>query len=147
MIAVDMMSYIKSDLVTFGISVAIIFALMLYLFFGNRTTIEAASVGTKIAGWNHGGTKEILNELFPQGLVELGNLTDLKNKSIDLLSQDELRPEKNTEDVMALFKQLHKNGQTIIVITHEEDIANQAERVITIRDGLIESDKMVHENE
>ena len=44
------------------------------------------------------------------------------------------------EDVMALFKQLHKNGQTIIVITHEEDIANQAERVITIRDGLIESD-------
>ena len=35
MIAVDMMSYIKSDLVTFGISVAIIFALMLYLFFGN----------------------------------------------------------------------------------------------------------------
>ena len=51
------------------------------------------------------------------------------------------------EDVMALFKQLHKNGQTIIVITHEEDIANQAERVITIRDGLIESDKLVHENE
>ena len=46
------------------------------------------------------------------------------------------------EDVMALFKQLHKNGQTIIVITHEEDIANQAERVITIRDGLIESDKI-----
>ena len=48
---------------------------------------------------------------------------------------------------MALFKQLHENGQTIIVITHEEDIANQAERVITIRDGLIESDKLVHENE
>ena len=54
---------------------------------------------------------------------------------------------KTGEDVMALFKQLHKNGQTIIVITHEEDIANQAERVITIRDGLIESDKLVHENE
>ena len=51
------------------------------------------------------------------------------------------------DDVMALFKKLHKNGQTIIVITHEEDIANQAERVITIRDGLIESDKLVHENE
>ena len=54
---------------------------------------------------------------------------------------------KTGEDVMALFKKLHKNGQTIIVITHEEDIANQAERVITIRDGLIESDKLVHENE
>ena len=60
-----------------------------------RTTIEAASVGTKIAGWNHGGTKEILSELFPQGLVELGNLSELKNKSIDLLSQEELRPKKN----------------------------------------------------
>jgi glycosyltransferase involved in cell wall biosynthesis len=60
-----------------------------------RTTIEAASVGTKIAGWDHGGTKEILNELFPQGLVKLGNLDDLANKTIDLLSQDELKPRKN----------------------------------------------------
>ena len=46
-------------------------------------------------------------------------------------------------DVMNLFKELHKNGQTIIIITHEEEIANQAQRVITIRDGLIESDKLV----
>jgi putative ABC transport system ATP-binding protein len=46
-------------------------------------------------------------------------------------------------DVMNLFKQLHQNGQTIIIITHEEEIANQAQRVITIRDGLIETDKLV----
>lgn len=46
-------------------------------------------------------------------------------------------------DVMNLFKELHKNGQTIIIITHEEEIANQAQRVITIRDGLIETDKLV----
>ena len=44
---------------------------------------------------------------------------------------------------MNLFKELHKNGQTIIIITHEEEIANQAQRVITIRDGLIETDKLV----
>jgi putative ABC transport system ATP-binding protein len=44
---------------------------------------------------------------------------------------------------MNLFKQLHQNGQTIIIITHEEEIANQAQRVITIRDGLIETDKLV----
>ena len=46
-------------------------------------------------------------------------------------------------DVMNLFKALHRNGQTIIIITHEEEVAMQAQRVITIRDGVIESDKLV----
>ena len=41
---------------------------------------------------------------------------------------------------MNLFKKLNSEGQTIILITHEEDIANQSNRIIHIRDGLIESD-------
>ena len=42
-------------------------------------------------------------------------------------------------DVMNLFKELNDQGQTIILITHEEDIAMQSNRIINIRDGLIES--------
>ncbi len=43
-------------------------------------------------------------------------------------------------DVMHLFHNLHQQGQTIILITHENEIASEAERVIYIKDGLIESD-------
>ena len=43
-------------------------------------------------------------------------------------------------DVMKLFHNLHQQGQTIILITHENEIASEAQRVIYIKDGLIESD-------
>lgn len=45
-----------------------------------------------------------------------------------------------SEDIMALFKALHKEGQTIIVVTHEEDIAGYADRIVRLRDGRIVSD-------
>src|SRR5471030_2906761 len=43
-------------------------------------------------------------------------------------------------EIMALFEQLYDQGQTIIVVTHEEDIARHARRIVRLRDGLIESD-------
>jgi len=47
---------------------------------------------------------------------------------------------KTGEEIMALFEQLYEQGNTIIVVTHEEDIARHARRVVRLRDGLIESD-------
>ncbi len=52
---------------------------------------------------------------------------------------------KTGEDIMALFNELHQKGHTIILVTHEEYIAEHAERIIRLRDGLIESDKPVAE--
>jgi len=47
---------------------------------------------------------------------------------------------KTGEEIMAMFDDLHKAGQTIILVTHEDHISNHAHRVIRLRDGKIESD-------
>src|SRR5256714_5232780 len=46
-------------------------------------------------------------------------------------------------DIMNLFEKLHEEGNTIILVTHEHDIAARARRIISIRDGLIEKDETV----
>ncbi|CAN5596026.1 ABC transporter ATP-binding protein [soil metagenome] len=50
-----------------------------------------------------------------------------------------------SEEIMALFGELHDGGQTIMLVTHEHDIAEHAQRVITLRDGIVESD-VLNEN-
>ena len=47
---------------------------------------------------------------------------------------------KTGHEIMALFDEIHKAGNTVIMVTHEEDIAAHAHRVIRLRDGIIESD-------
>lgn len=47
---------------------------------------------------------------------------------------------KTSYDIMDLFQQLHDGGNTIIMVTHEDDIAHYAHRIIRLRDGLVESD-------
>jgi putative ABC transport system ATP-binding protein len=47
---------------------------------------------------------------------------------------------KTGDEIMALFDELHRGGNTIVLVTHEPDIAEYAHRVVTIRDGVIASD-------
>lgn len=47
---------------------------------------------------------------------------------------------KTSLEILQLFDEIHKAGNTVIVVTHEEDVAERAKRVIRLRDGIIESD-------
>src|SRR5687768_10762541 len=49
---------------------------------------------------------------------------------------------KTSVEIMGLFEEIHRKGNTIIVVTHEEDIAKHAHRIVRLRDGLIESDQV-----
>ena len=48
---------------------------------------------------------------------------------------------KTSYEIMEIFNTIHSNGNTIVLVTHEEDIANHAHRIVRLRDGIIESDK------
>ncbi len=48
---------------------------------------------------------------------------------------------KTSHEIMNLFDEIHRAGNTIIIVTHEEDIAQMAHRIVRMRDGVVESDK------
>ncbi len=48
---------------------------------------------------------------------------------------------KTSYEIMEIFGKIHSSGNTVILVTHEEDIANFAQRIIRLRDGVIETDK------
>ncbi len=50
-----------------------------------------------------------------------------------------------SEEIMGVFGELHRTGQTVIMVTHEPDIAAHAERIVVLRDGQVESDRPTRE--
>jgi putative ABC transport system ATP-binding protein len=48
---------------------------------------------------------------------------------------------KTSYEIMDIFGNIHNSGNTVVLVTHEEDIANHAHRIVRLRDGMIESDK------
>jgi len=53
---------------------------------------------------------------------------------------------RTSRDIMVLFDELHRQGQTIVMVTHEKDVAEHAERILQMRDGQIISDEITGEN-
>lgn len=49
---------------------------------------------------------------------------------------------KTSYEIMALIDEIHQNGNTIVLVTHEEDIAQHARRIVRLRDGVVESDEL-----
>lgn len=52
---------------------------------------------------------------------------------------------KTSYEIMELMEKIHEQGNTVIIVTHEEDIARRAHRIVRLRDGVIESDTIVRE--
>ncbi|NLF43884.1 MAG: macrolide ABC transporter ATP-binding protein, partial [Bacteroidales bacterium] len=52
---------------------------------------------------------------------------------------------KTSVEIMGLFQEIHAKGNTIILVTHEEDIAKYAHRIVRLKDGRIESDERNHD--
>jgi putative ABC transport system ATP-binding protein len=49
---------------------------------------------------------------------------------------------RTSGEIMEIFEEIYQNGNTIVIVTHEEDIANHSRRIVRLRDGIIETDKL-----
>lgn len=68
----------------------------------------------------------------------------INNPSIILADEPTGNLDSSTSDeIMEILNGIHAQGNTVILVTHEEDIAQNAKRIIRLRDGLIDSDKMI----
>lgn len=50
---------------------------------------------------------------------------------------------KTSDEIIEIFHDIHQQGNTVIMVTHEEDVAQNAHRIVRLRDGVVDSDKMI----
>ncbi len=100
-----------------------------------RRALERVNLGDRV----HHRPNELSGGQPPRAAVARA----LVNQPIVLLADEPTGnlDSKTSEEIMVLFAALHAAGNTILVVTHERDIAAHAARIVTIRDGLIASDE------
>ncbi len=114
---------------------------LIYAGYSQRERTQRAMLALKNVGLeNRAGHKP--NELSGGQRQRVAIARALVNNPSILLADEPTGnlDSKTSYEIMDLFDQIHSKGNTVIMVTHEEDIAQYAHRVIRLRDGLIESD-------
>ena len=101
-----------------------------------RKTLEAVGLGDRV---NHRP-----NELSGGQRQRVAIARALVNDPAIILADEPTGnlDTKTSYEIMALFQEIHKAGNTVILVTHEQDIAMHAHRIIRLRDGLVETDQL-----
>jgi putative ABC transport system ATP-binding protein len=115
---------------------------LLYAGYDKKTRMAMAMEALKSVGLEHRCTHRP-NELSGGQRQRVAIARALVNKPSILLADEPTGAldSRTSYEIMNLFKDLHSLGNTIILVTHEEDIARHAKRIIRMRDGVIESEE------
>jgi len=116
---------------------------LIYAGYSKADRIEKAMLALKGVGLeNRAGHKP--NELSGGQRQRVAIARALVNDPSILLADEPTGnlDSKTSYEIMDLFDQLHPKGNTIVMLTHEDDIAQYAHRILRLRDGLVESDKV-----
>jgi putative ABC transport system ATP-binding protein len=128
------------------------------------TTLDNVALPLVYAGWGNAKRAQRAREVLES--VGLGNRTSHKPNELSggqrqrvaiaralvnhpsIILADEPTGNLDTKtsiEIMGIFEEIHKQGNTVIIVTHEPDIAQHAHRIVRLRDGVIESD-VINEN-